>query len=311
MQVLSMQKGLVFQIQRFCVNDGPGIRTTVFFKGCPLRCIWCHNPESKSSEPEMFFAPDRCISCGQCANICPQGCHAFHLLEDGRVVHDFDRSRCTACGKCTEVCFTGALELVGRYMTVDEVMEQVRRDKPFYQKSSGGLTLSGGEPLFQPEFAEALLRAAKEEGFHTCVETSGYAKSNLFARLVRYVDLFLFDYKVSSVSDHKRLIGAACGVNLRNLQLLNGLGAEVILRCPIIPSCNDTQIHFAQIASIANRMRCVLEVQIEPYHPLGKSKSALLGKTYPLDDLTFPPKELVEEWVRSIQTLTDKPVKLA
>ena len=161
-------QGIVFQIQRFSLYDGPGIRTVVFLKGCPLRCIWCHNPEGICTEPQIMYNPAQCIGCGTCAGVCPQGCH---LMRSGG--HLFARDQCISCGKCAEACFSRALSVVGKRMSADEVMEEVLRDLPFYRESGGGLTLSGGEPFMQPGFALALLKSAKEHGIFTCVETSG------------------------------------------------------------------------------------------------------------------------------------------
>ena len=298
--------GTIFNIQKFCVNDGPGIRTTVFVKGCPLNCLWCHNPESKSTKPDILFDPRKCIGCGACAQACQNNCHPF--TEEG---HRFDRKACTRCGSCTEVCYAGALEKSGHTTTVEDALREVMKDKLFYENSGGGLTVSGGEPLAQFEFTRALLAAAKEQGLHTCVETCGFAPAEHVKQLAPLVDIFLFDYKLTDPELHKQYTGVSNEKILQNLFLLDELGAATVLRCPIIPTVNDTPEHLAGIANTANALRHVLEVNIEPYHPLGAGKSAMLGKDYTLKDLTFPADSTVAGWIDTIQSMTAMPVKKA
>ena len=178
-----MISGEIFSIQRFCTDDGPGIRTTVFVKGCPLRCIWCHNPESQAKRNEITYNAEKCVGCGRCAEACPQKCHSFGEK------HAFDKSKCIGCGECAKVCPTKALELFGKSITVDEAFEEVARDKVFYETSGGGVTVSGGEPLFQPEFTAELLKRCKENGIHTAIETSGFADEKALLRVIMYCDL--------------------------------------------------------------------------------------------------------------------------
>lgn len=299
-------KGLIYNIQKFCINDGPGIRTTVFLKGCMLNCLWCHNPESKSPKKQLMLHSGRCIGCGKCIAACPENLHSFS--ESGE--HCIERERCTACGKCVEIC-TGALELVGREVSVEEILKEVMRDALFYKNSGGGITLSGGEPLMQPEFTLALLKAAKEKGLHTCIETCGFAKWEQIETLIPYVDIFLWDYKECDPARHKAYTGVSADVILENLHRLNEAGASVILRCPIIPGYNDREEHFAAIAQLAEELSSVICVDIEPYHPLGKPKSESLGETYALDALTFPTDETVEYWINTISKNTTKPVRKA
>jgi len=297
---------LVFNIQRCSVNDGPGIRTTVFLKGCPLRCLWCHNPESSTPGMQLMLDAGRCIGCGRCIDACPNGLHRF----TGEGGHQIDRTLCTACGACAAAC-AGALSLVGKKMTIDAILKEVMKDRAFYRHSGGGMTLSGGEPLMHPEFTLALLKGAKEAGLHTCIETSGYARPADIEALLPYVDIFLWDIKECDPQRHKAYTGVSNERILENLRLINSRGAAIILRCPIIPGMNDRAEHFAFIAALAEELDGVTRVDVEPYHPLGKSKAESLGQTYPLGDLSFPPDEAIAAWIAAISAGTKKPVQKA
>ncbi|GHU34135.1 glycyl-radical enzyme activating protein [Clostridia bacterium] len=292
--------GIIFDIQRFSIHDGPGIRTTVFMKGCPLRCLWCHNPESWERRTELAYYADKCVSCGRCADICPHGCH---IIESG--THTLSRENCTVCGKCAEVCFNSALKLIGREISASEVLGEVRKDAKFYEKSGGGVTLSGGEPLSQPDFAVNILTACKHEGIHTAVETSGYADRDVFARCIEFTDLFLFDIKAADSVKHKRFTGADNVRILDNLYWLDANGTQIILRCPIIPGLNDDSAHFREIANIANSLKNVRQIDVEPYHPLGLSKAEAIGKTPGHCDPNLPNKEITAMWVEEIRSQTD------
>lgn len=301
-----MIKGTVFNIQKFSVNDGPGIRTTVFLKGCPLRCLWCHNPESKSAKPEIFYNARKCIGCGKCAVVCEYECHRFETGE-----HVFERDNCTACGKCVEACSPQALELAGTEKTVDEVIADVLKDKAFYDNSGGGITISGGEPMFQFEFTYELLKEAKNKGLHTCIETCGYAREEDYKKISKLVDIFLFDYKETDPGKHKEYTGVSNELILKNLKMLDELGCKTVLRCPIIPTLNNRDDHFEGIAITANSLKNVLEINIEPYHPLGSGKSEMLGKDYAFKDLSFTDNGEVEQWMEKIRKHTDVEVKKA
>ena len=298
--------GTIFNIQKFCINDGPGIRTTVFVKGCPLDCLWCHNPESKSTKPEIMYNAGKCVGCGRCVSACPLGLHT--LSEEG---HAFDRTRCISCGKCSDACYAGALELSGYTVTVEEVIAEVMKDECFYRNSGGGMTVSGGEPLAQFEFTYELLRAAKERGLHTCMETSGFTSASRIERIAPLVDLFLFDYKITDSALHKKYTGVANDGIRENLRRIDALGAKSCLRCPIIPTINDNEAHFASIAEMANSLSHIEEIHIEPYHPLGSGKSEMLGRDYPLTGLTFPEEETVAGWIAEIAAKTSVPVRKA
>ena len=298
--------GTIFNIQKFCINDGPGIRTTVFLKGCPLNCLWCHNPESKLTRQELYYDAAKCIGCGGCVAVCPNDCHSV-----GQLGHCFDRSACVVCGNCAERCPAGAMELTGREASVKEVLAEVEKDAVFYRNSGGGMTVSGGEPMLQFDFTLELLQEAKRRGFHTAMETCGYAPAEQYRAIAPYVNLFLFDYKLTDEALHRQYTGVSNEKILENLKMLDRLGAKSVLRCPIIPGINDTEEHFAGIAAMAERLENVQGVEVEPYHPLGAGKAALLGKEYGLEGLSFPENETVEDWIQRIAEKTKISVKKA
>lgn len=298
------RKATIFNIQRFSVDDGPGIRTTVFFKGCPLSCLWCHNPESHETRREIFFYSKKCIGCGACAAVCPNHCH---ILESGeKDFHIFDRTACIRCGKCAEVCCTKALDIAGREATVEEIMKEVRSDAVFYEESGGGMTVSGGEPLSQPEFMLELCRAAKAENISVAMETCGWASWETLEPFLPCVDWFLFDYKAEK-EDHRRLTGVDNDRIIKNLEQLSDHGARIILRCPIIPGCNDTDAHFDAIAALAARLPGIEGVHLEPYHPLGISKNEQLGKKPAYENRSFLDAKSLTARAEAIAAQSGKP----
>ena len=301
-----MKTGMVFDIQHFCVDDGPGIRTTVFMKGCPLRCIWCHNPEGLLREPQSSYDSDKCVDCRRCFMACS---HKAHQLQDGK--HVIDRKLCVNCGECVDSCPVEALRIFGQEMTVSEVLEDVLKDKPFYDNSEGGVTLSGGEPLSQPEFAIALLAAACQAGLHTCIETSGFCPAEVMEQAAQYTDLFLFDIKETDPALHQEYTGVSNERILSNLQLLASRGAQVILRCPVIPDCNARKDHFQRVAELANELGNVQEIHLEPYHPFGLDKYDKVGLEAEYRSKEFMPTEDAMEYVEYMKQYTEVEVKIS
>lgn len=269
--------GSVADILRFATHDGPGIRTTVFLKGCPLSCVWCHNPETISASPELGYYETRCLGCGECARVCPQGAHR---MEDGR--HVFERTRCLARGRCAEVCLGHALVLYGREMTPEQVLATALEDRGFYQTTGGGITLSGGEPLLQPAFCAELLARARGEGLHTAVDTCGMVPWEAFAEVLPLTDLFLYDLKHADSAAHRRYTGAGNEVILANLSRLCGSGAAVEVRIPLIPGLNDDD----RAIDAAGALLCELPyrptVKILPFNPYPRSKYAAVGREHHL-----------------------------
>lgn len=295
----SNSTGIVFDIQRFAIHDGPGIRTTVFLKGCPLSCLWCHNPESQDPHPEIFFSPEKCIGCHYCERVCE---HEGHHFIDG--IHVYDRSGCIQCGECAVECYARALEVAGKEMTVDEVITEVLKDRVFYQNSGGGMTLSGGEPMQQFDFSLQLLKSARESGLHNCIETSGCSSWERYAAIAPFVDIFLYDVKETDPLLHRQYTGVSNELLLENLFKLDQAGARTMLRCPVIPGLNDRLEHFQAIAGIANRMKNVVEINLLPYHPLGNSKNQRLGKEPPLTNIPMPGDSQAQEWLEMVQSAT-------
>ena len=285
-----MTMGTILNIQRFCIDDGPGIRTTVFLKGCPLRCVWCHNPESQAKRNEIMYDAKKCVACGRCAVACPQN---FHSVAQN---HTFERELCIGCGDCTEVCPTKALVLYGKSITVDEVYSEVARDKVFYETSGGGVTISGGDPLFQPYFTAELLEMCKENGIHTAIETSGFADERVLLTVLKYCDLVLFDIKETDEERHKQYTGVSLTTILRNLKLVNEKKIPFIIRAPIIPTLNDRESHFKSLKTIRESMKFCQGIQIMPYHRIGSYKYELLDRKYICNDISEPSKEMIETW---------------
>jgi pyruvate formate lyase activating enzyme len=272
-EALGHVTGVVFNIQRYSIHDGPGIRTTVFMKGCPLRCMWCQNPESQAFKPELFFNKEKCTGCGQCAAVCPE--KAVEILEGKAVT---DRSVCTACGLCVEGCPAEAREIMGKSMTADEVVEEVMKDEVFYRTSGGGVTLSGGEPFAQADFSASILSLCKAKGVHTAIETCGYARWEIAEKVLPFVDLVLFDLKQMSGVEHLKLTGAPNSLILQNLKRIrHERHIPVLLRIPVIPGYNDSSENIrATSRFVAHELDPSMQVHLIPYHRLGVSKTEQL-----------------------------------
>ena len=290
--------GMVFDIQRGSLHDGPGIRTAVFLKGCPLHCAWCHNPESQSTMQEISFRQESCALCGECVKTC---LHGAHRIDQG--IHFFDRSLCDDCGDCVATCLYEALKLAGQERTVAEVMAVVLRDRPFYEQSGGGLTITGGEPMLQPEFTLELLRAAKAESLHTCLDTSGWTSSRAFEQVLPFVDLFLFDYKATDPETHGKLTGVSNELILSNLDLLIQKGASIRLRCPLVPGINDSSEHLAGIAALHRRYPGLDGIDLMAYHNVGNAKYERYGLENPLPNLRTTEDEIKKAWLEKLRNL--------
>ena len=278
-------QGTIFDVKRFSVHDGPGIRTTVFFKGCPLNCWWCHNPEGQAEEPELVLRPDRCIGCGACVDVCTHNA----IVRQGEVIVT-QRERCTACGACVEVCYADAREIVGNRVTADQVIEEIERDVAFYDQSGGGATFSGGEPLAQPEFLRDILRACKQQGIHTTLDTCGFAPWSELDTLRGDVDLFLYDLKLMDAERHRESAGVSNERILENLQRLSEGDHRIVLRVPVIPGINDDDENLQRIGQFAAQLPSLERVDLLPYHRIGRDKYHGLGRACTMPD-TLPPSD--------------------
>ena len=276
-------KGIVFNIERFAIHDGPGIRTVVFLKGCPLKCVWCSTVDSQYPLPEMEYFADKCTQCGKCIEICPAG--AIYKADDGRIITD--RRLCDNCGKCVDICPNSARTIAGKEMTVEQVLEEVEKDSIFYANSGGGLTLSGGEPTMQPEFALEILKGCKRTGIHTAIETCGYAKWDIFDGLLKYLDLVYMDIKHMSPEEHRKLTSRNNDPIQENARKLAEKYPDIpfIIRVPVIPECNDTDENIAATARFVSQLKGTHRIELLPYHRLGIHKYEALSKEYTLSDL--------------------------
>ena len=292
------KKGLVFSIQRYSTEDGPGIRTTVFMKGCPLKCLWCHNPEGQEFSPQIAFNDSRCIGCKECVDACPQG--AINFTADGSRT---DRVKCQNCGKCAEVCPTGARELIGKYMTAEEVFSEVERDTLFYRNSGGGVTVGGGEPTMQPGFLVEFLRKCHEQGIHTALDTSGYVEWKEMEEILKYVDLVLYDIKQIDLAKHAEYTGVSNDLILENARRISSKGIPMIIRVPVIPGYTDGEDSIRGIMEFACVLESVVKVDLLPFHRLGEPKYRKLDRSYAFEGTQPPAGVDMQELKRIVESL--------
>lgn len=271
--------GRIVSFKRMAVHDGPGLRTTVFLKGCPLSCRWCHNPECISPLPEAAYIEKKCLHCGECLPVCP----ASRMEKN---THVFDRSRCIACGKCDSFCLGDALTFYGKEISPEEALSVILEDRAFYAESGGGATISGGEPLMQPAFTAELLRLLKSEGIHTALDTCGFASRAAVDAVLPHTDLFLYDMKAASEQVHISLTGQSNRPILENLRYISSLNRPIEIRIPFIPGMNDAEI--SGIAAILKDIPGITLVRVLPYHPFAASKYASLGMTYAMPETPRP-----------------------
>ena len=293
-----MDSLLIFNIQKYCVHDGPGIRTVVFFQGCPMRCRWCANPESHEFEPELMIYPDKCIGCGRCRSVCGSGC--FLTDENGEI--RFERRKCISCGNCAEVCYAGSRCMSGKLMTLDEIKKNVDRDMVFYKNSGGGITFSGGEPMCFPDQIYELAEYYKKQGVTTAVETCGYVPFENFEKVLPYIDLVMYDLKIMDDEKHIKYTGGSNKQILENLRKISQK-VRIVVRIPIIPGINDSDEDIDQFGKFITELNSHITelnsridtIHILPYHNFGLNKYDALGKEYLLYDIKSPSHECMED----------------
>lgn len=293
--------GVVFNIVHSSFVDGYGIRTTVFLKGCPLRCLWCCNPEGQKFEPELKFVAPDCSSCGKCVEICPVGALAINPDPEQKLF--IDREKCTMCGKCADACAVNAFGIIGKRMTVDEVMKIVCKDEYYYRKSGGGLTIGGGEATAQPDFTLALVRACKENYIHVAIDTCGFTTTENGRKALEEADLLLYDVKGIDPAEHRRNTGVSNEIILDNLKRLDSMGKPIIIRYPFIPGYNDSQETIKAIAALLEKLKSVQRVDIIGYHEYSKTRYKELGMQYPLEHIKSTP---TNERLESVKTIFEQ-----
>jgi len=282
-------RGLITNVQRFSIHDGPGIRTTVFFKGCPLRCFWCHNPETLRMRPEVQLFPDRCIGCGVCLERCE---HGAHVQVNGQ--RQFRRDLCQACGRCVETCYAEALVMAGRWWTPEELVAELLRDQPFYEQSGGGITLSGGEPLLQQPFSLRVLQMCRQAGLHTAIETAAFCRWESLAELLPWLDLVIMDVKLMDDAQHRAVTGVSNRRILENARRLAETDAPLIVRTPVIPTVNDTPHAICAVATFLRDFPNLLYYELMPFHRLAEGKYRSLDLPYRASGLVSPARKTME-----------------
>lgn len=285
---------MIFNVQKCSIHDGVGLRTIVFFKGCPLRCKWCANPESQLYTPEIMEYPRKCVGDGNCVKVCPVG--AISPTEEGLMI---DREKCIKCFRCTEVCYALAKEVCGDEKTADELFKEVNKDRHFYRLKGGGATFSGGEPLTQPELLTDLAKKCKANRIDTTIETCGYGDYEKFKEAIPYLNYIFFDLKEMDPEKHKELTGVTNEVILGNLKKINEFGIPITIRTPVVPGCNDSIKNIEAIADFIKDLSSVREYELLPYHNLGESKYRALGKNYELEEVKPPEDDFIRERVKA------------
>jgi pyruvate formate lyase activating enzyme len=298
-----MTSGIIFDIKRYAINDGPGIRTAIFYKGCPLECWWCHNPEGQSNQPQLMFRLNRCKDSKACIEVCPWRAIKW---DNGSIT---DWEICDNCGRCAEVCYAGAREMIGRVVSVDQVMEEIERDIPFYDQSGGGVTFTGGEPMFQREFLYESLLACNKQGIHTTLDTSGYASWEGFEIVYPHVNLFLYDLKLMDEIKHKQFTSVSNQMILDNLRKLSKAMAHIVVRIPLIPGVNDDDENIELFAAFLADLPYLDGVELMPYHEIGLAKYQALGMNYKLKETRPTSRQHIEE-IEKILTHYHLPVNL-
>jgi pyruvate formate lyase activating enzyme len=293
----SAETRLVLSVSRMTVHNGPGIRTLVLFKGCPLRCLWCSTPESQSTRPELGVFPDKCILCRACLDVCPRS--AIRLVERTLSV---DRTLCNGCGNCVSACNAEALRLLGREMTVEKLVAEAAKDAVAFRHSRGGVTLSGGEPLLQPEFTIALVRALAAEGISSGIDTCGYVPRKTLDRVLPYVDFFLWDVKLVDERRHRDLTGVSNRLILNNLRFVSEQGTPIYIRIPLVPGYTDGREDLKAVCRLVQRLKSVVEVDLLPVHHLGQARYLSLGRDYPIENVPFMAEEVLREDQRLVES---------
>ena len=282
-------RGLVFDIKRGSIEDGPGIRTVIFLKGCPLNCLWCHSPESMKKLPELVFYKNKCILCGKCVIICPYG--AQELIDNKRIIN---RNKCHNCGLCAQVCDVGALEIKGKYFTVDEILEEIKKDIVFFRNSGGGVTFSGGEPTFQPKFLLSVLKRCKEEGISTALDTSGFVKWDILKEIIKYTYLLLYDIKHMDSLKHQEYTGVSNKLILENLnRIRQHEKKEVRIRLPIIPGYNDSELNIKKTGNYLGHLG-IKNVDLLLYNEMAKSKYIWIDKEFKMPNIKHQEREYLK-----------------
>lgn len=297
---MMVNRGMIMNIQKYSVHDGPGIRTTVFLKGCPLNCWWCHNPESQNIDFQIMYFKDRCTGCGICEKRCPENAIK---IKDGKAI--IDHEICTLCGKCEDFCPNEARKFVGKYMTTTELMKEIKKDEIFYEESGGGVTFSGGEPLVQIDFLQNMLKLCKEEEIHTTVDTSGYSKWENIEKIIDHTDLFLYDIKIMDDYRHNKYMGVSNKVILENLKRLSQAESNIYVRIPIIKGVNDDIENIQSTIEFLKDIN-ILQVNLLPYHKMGMEKYDRLSMDYRLTGDEKPSEEVMNSLLKKFKILNKR-----